>query len=114
MKCNVDSVPANGAVERPCAAVRIHPSVFRAALRRVDAADSEGRLGVIVEIALRLSGIPEAISAATCSFPDMRSAWQSCHSDYPVRPVFPAGLVAGDVRRVEPDAHIEPGHPGAS
>ena len=35
---------------------------------------SEGTLGAIVEIALRLSGIPEAISAGTCSFPDVRSA----------------------------------------
>ena len=35
---------------------------------------SEGTLGVIVEIALKLSGIPEAISAGTCSFPDVRSA----------------------------------------
>ncbi len=35
---------------------------------------SEGTLGVIVEIVLRLSGIPEAISAGTCSFPDVRSA----------------------------------------
>ena len=35
---------------------------------------SEGTLGAIVEITLRLAGIPEAISAATCSFPDVRSA----------------------------------------
>ena len=35
---------------------------------------AEGTLGVIVEIALKLSGIPEAISAGTCSFPDVRSA----------------------------------------
>ena len=35
---------------------------------------AEGTLGVIVEIALRLSGIPEAISAGTCFFPDVRSA----------------------------------------
>src|SRR6516162_4140251 len=35
---------------------------------------AEGTLGVIVEIALRLSGIPEAIAAGTCSFPDVRSA----------------------------------------
>ncbi len=35
---------------------------------------AEGTLGVIVEIALRLSGIPEAISAGTCTFPDVRSA----------------------------------------
>jgi D-lactate dehydrogenase (cytochrome) len=35
---------------------------------------AEGTLGVIVEVALRLSGIPEAISAGTCSFPDVRAA----------------------------------------
>ena len=35
---------------------------------------AEGTLGAIVEVALRLSGIPEAISAGTCSFPDVRSA----------------------------------------
>ena len=35
---------------------------------------AEGTLGAIVEIALRLSGVPEAISAGTCSFPDVRSA----------------------------------------
>ncbi len=35
---------------------------------------AEGTLGVIVEIALKLSGIPEAISAGTCSFRDVRSA----------------------------------------
>ena len=34
-------------------------------------------LGVIVEIALRLSGIPEAISAGHCSFPDVRSACET-------------------------------------
>ena len=38
---------------------------------------SEGTLGVIVEIALRLSGIPEAIAAGTCSFPDVRSACET-------------------------------------
>ena len=38
---------------------------------------SEGTLGVIVEIALRLSGIPEAIAAGTCSFPDVRAACEA-------------------------------------
>jgi D-lactate dehydrogenase (cytochrome) len=38
---------------------------------------SEGTLGVIVEIALRLSGIPEAIAAGHCSFPDVRSACET-------------------------------------
>ena len=35
---------------------------------------SEGTLGVITEITLRLYGIPEAISSAVCSFPDLASA----------------------------------------
>jgi D-lactate dehydrogenase (cytochrome) len=38
---------------------------------------SEGTLGVIVEIALRLAGVPEAISAETCFFPDVRTACNS-------------------------------------
>jgi len=35
---------------------------------------SEGTLGVITEVTLRLFGIPEAISSAVVSFPDMESA----------------------------------------
>ncbi|HYZ21240.1 MAG TPA: FAD-linked oxidase C-terminal domain-containing protein [Rhodopila sp.] len=35
---------------------------------------SEGTLGIITEIQLRLHGIPEAISAATCQFPDLAGA----------------------------------------
>ncbi len=35
---------------------------------------SEGTLGIITEITLRLHGQPEAVSAATCSFPDIESA----------------------------------------
>ncbi|MDJ0947653.1 MAG: FAD-linked oxidase C-terminal domain-containing protein [Alphaproteobacteria bacterium] len=35
---------------------------------------SEGTLGVICDITLRLYGIPEAISSAVCSFPDLESA----------------------------------------
>lgn len=35
---------------------------------------SEGTLAVITELTLRLSGVPEAISAATCSFPTVEAA----------------------------------------
>lgn len=35
---------------------------------------SEGTLGIITEVTLKLHGIPERISAATCVFPDLESA----------------------------------------
>ena len=38
---------------------------------------AEGTLGVITELTLRLAGIPEAISAATCQFPSVESACEA-------------------------------------
>jgi D-lactate dehydrogenase (cytochrome) len=35
---------------------------------------SEGTLGVIVEVTLRLAGVPESIAGGHCPFPDVRSA----------------------------------------
>jgi D-lactate dehydrogenase (cytochrome) len=35
---------------------------------------SEGTLGIITELTLRLYGIPEAVSAAVCNFPDVEAA----------------------------------------
>ena len=39
---------------------------------------SEGTLGVITEIQLKVYGIPEAISSAVCQFPDLESAVNTC------------------------------------
>jgi D-lactate dehydrogenase (cytochrome) len=38
---------------------------------------AEGTLGIIIEITLRLAGIPEAIAAATCQFPSVAAACES-------------------------------------
>ena len=46
---------------------------------------SEGTLGVITELTLRLSGIPEAISSASVRFPSVEAACNADHPDHPVR-----------------------------
>jgi D-lactate dehydrogenase (cytochrome) len=38
---------------------------------------AEGTLGIITELTLRLQGIPEAMSSATCSFPSVRAACEA-------------------------------------
>ena len=42
---------------------------------------AEGTLGLITELTLRLSGIPEAISAAVCPFPTVEAAWAEIYRD---------------------------------
>jgi D-lactate dehydrogenase (cytochrome) len=46
---------------------------------------SEGTLGIITELTLRLSGIPEAILSGTCPFPSVEAA---CNAT--IRPSSPA------------------------
>ncbi len=46
---------------------------------------SEGTLGIITELTLKLSGIPEAISGGICPFPSVEAALQYRHPHDPVR-----------------------------
>ncbi len=47
---------------------------------------AEGTLGVIVEVALKLSGIPEAIAAGHCSFPEHSRGLRDDDRNHPVGP----------------------------
>src|SRR6056297_1197758 len=77
MKDNVlalEAVMADGSVIRT--AQRARKSSAGYDLTRL-LVGSEGTLAVITEITLRLQGIPEAISAARCSFPTLDAACQA-------------------------------------
>ncbi|UWR21795.1 FAD-binding oxidoreductase [Sulfitobacter sp. S190] len=71
---SVEAVMANGEVIRT--ATRARKSSAGYDLTRL-MVGSEGTLGVITEITLRLQGIPEAISAASCSFPTVEAACEA-------------------------------------
>ena len=59
---------------------------------------SEGTLGVITELTLKLSGIPEAISGGVCPFPSVeKGLLQRC---YPVHPVRHPGGARRTARRL--------------
>ena len=69
---------------------------------------SEGTLGVITEVTLRLYPLPEAISAAICSFPSIAAAVQTTIQIIQMGlPIARVELIdAGTVRRVNAHSHL--------
>lgn len=68
---NVEAVMADGSIIRTARRARKTSAGYDLTRLMVG---SEGTLGIITEITLRLQGIPEAISAARCSFPTVEAA----------------------------------------
>lgn len=68
---SVEAVMADGSVMRSASRARKSSAGYDLTRLMVG---SEGTLGIITEITLRLQGIPEAISAARCSFPSVEAA----------------------------------------
>jgi D-lactate dehydrogenase (cytochrome) len=69
---------------------------------------SEGTLGIITEITLRLYPLPEAISAATCSFPGVQGAVQTVIETIQLGvPIARVELIdANSVRMVNTHSHL--------
>ncbi len=72
---------------------------------------SEGTLGIITEITLRLQGIPEAISAATCTFDDIETAVNTVITTIQMgipmaRIEFVDEMMAKGFNLMEPDANL--------
>lgn len=74
---SVEAVMADGSIIRTAARARKSSAGYDLTRLMVG---SEGTLGLITEITLRLQGIPEAISAASCSFPSVDAACQTVMS----------------------------------
>ena len=75
-------VMANGEVMTPRAAPRRSSAGYDLTRLMVG---SEGTLGVITELTLKLSGIPEAISGGICPFPSVEACCNAAIHDHPVR-----------------------------
>ncbi|MGJ8629304.1 MAG: FAD-binding oxidoreductase [Sulfitobacter sp.] len=71
---SVEAVMADGSIIRTASRARKSSAGYDLTRLMVG---SEGTLGLITEITLRLQGIPEAISAARCSFPSVDAACQT-------------------------------------
>jgi D-lactate dehydrogenase (cytochrome) len=68
---NVEAVMADGSVIRTARRAKKTSAGYDLTRLLVG---SEGTLGIITEVTLRLQGIPEAISGARCSFPSVEAA----------------------------------------
>jgi D-lactate dehydrogenase (cytochrome) len=68
---NLTAVMANGNIVRTGGRARKSSAGYDLARLLIG---SEGTLGIITEVALRLQGIPESIMSGYCSFPDIASA----------------------------------------
>jgi D-lactate dehydrogenase (cytochrome) len=71
---SVEAVMANGEIIRTASRARKSSAGYDLTRLMVG---SEGTLGIITEVTLRLQGIPEAISAASCSFPTVEAACET-------------------------------------
>ena len=71
---SVEAVMADGSIIRTASRARKSSAGYDLTRLMVG---SEGTLGLITEITLKLQGIPEAISAASCSFPSVDAACQT-------------------------------------
>ena len=71
---SVEVVMANGEIIRTASRARKSSAGYDLTRLMVG---SEGTLGIITEVTLRLQGIPEAISAASCSFPTVEAACEA-------------------------------------
>ena len=65
---------------------------------------SEGTLGIITEVSLRLYGIPEAISSASCVFPDVEAAVRTAVE------TIQCGIPIARVELLNPDAILAVNH----
>ncbi|KEJ88979.1 FAD-binding oxidoreductase [Sulfitobacter donghicola] len=71
---SVQAVMANGEIIRTSSRARKSSAGYDLTRLMVG---SEGTLGIITEVTLRLQGIPEATSAASCSFPSVEAACET-------------------------------------
>ena len=71
---SVEAVMADGQIIRTASRARKSSAGYDLTRLMVG---SEGTLGIITEVTLRLQGIPEAMSAASCSFPTVEAACET-------------------------------------